>query len=41
MDMFVSLRIVAIASNVLFGIYGIGEHIGWAARISVSNAESN
>jgi hypothetical protein len=27
MDTFVSLRIVAIVSNVLFGIYGIGEHI--------------
>jgi hypothetical protein len=27
MDTFVSLRIVAIASNLLFGIYGIGEHI--------------
>jgi hypothetical protein len=26
-DTFVSLRIVAIASNVLFGIYGIGAHI--------------
>ena len=26
-DTFVSLRIVAIVSNVLFGIYGIGEHI--------------
>jgi hypothetical protein len=27
METFVSLRIVAIASNVLFGAYGIGEHI--------------
>jgi hypothetical protein len=27
MDRFVSLRIVAIVSNVLFGIYGIGENI--------------
>jgi hypothetical protein len=27
MDTFVSLRIVAIVSNVLFGIYGIGAHI--------------
>ena len=26
-DRFVSVRIVAIAGNVLFGVYGIGEHV--------------